>query len=684
MPLLGPLFEPRDTAYQTGSSALISARTRTSPQHTSTALFHGRPGEKFRIDHRSCRNFDLQHTVFTLIFGSAYCKAAVTSISRHGEHNVYTLSVDVPGPDVSHPEPNKAMPLLLDITDDRGETLELENYGDFEYLSPLAFPPFSPLPGPAISRKRKLAQDATAFVQPLSKRAASQPIQPRYTLSEMSPGVQAPYSGAGHYFDSNVRYALPSGGFDRHLPQHRMYGAYPPPPLPTSPYNYAASPTVHNPRMRSPTAGSQSSYGTMRATVSPRVTRTPRVSSGTVVGSPLDPVQPPLIRTSILQQGGAGAATTRDFNPYANYPEGKAQLVLQGNLMAMTENWRAEERDAHRRLVEFTRSQSGSVVTATFKPVLPEERNTNSACISCIWWEEKDSYYVTSVDTIALLESLIAARFTVEEKNRIRRNLEALRPDTISKLKEDTDSFFRLIMSFPNPKPRNIEKDVKVFAWSDLEKALGKIFGKYVRSRPLASGATTHAANICLQSASFSSTVSHLVSPNQGGTAAAAEASAEQRPTASPRSITGSTASLTHAPSMTSTALSPSMGGSAGQSQLGMAQGEAGLSLPGSSSVAMVSSAGPEFRSMLGMNQMISGPPYGQYMGQYPSPTTTYELSMATTRPPYPPQLHPYAGQGAASPTGYPRPVPFYDEESRAEADAKGPPYSPYQATTSG
>jgi hypothetical protein len=34
--------------------------------------------------------------------------------------------------------------------------------------------------------------------------------------------------------------------------------------------------------------------------------------------------------------------------------------------------------------------------------------------------------YVTSVDTIYLLESLVAVRFTVEEKNRIRRNLEGL------------------------------------------------------------------------------------------------------------------------------------------------------------------------------------------------------------------------------------------------------------------
>jgi hypothetical protein len=35
-----------------------------------------------------------------------------------------------------------------------------------------------------------------------------------------------------------------------------------------------------------------------------------------------------------------------------------------------------------------------------------------------------------------VLEQLIAVRFTVEEKNRIRRNLEEFKPDTVSKSKE--------------------------------------------------------------------------------------------------------------------------------------------------------------------------------------------------------------------------------------------------------
>lgn len=146
----------------------------------------------------------------------------------------------------------------------------------------------------------------------------------------------------------------------------------------------------------------------------------------------------------------------------------------------MAENWTLEEWDVKRRLVQFWRSQNGRSINANFKPVAPEDRPPNSICISCIWWEEKQKFFVTSVDTIYLLESLVAVRFTVEEKNRIRRNLEGFRPLTVSKAKSDSEEFFKIIMGFPNPKPRNIEKDVKVFPWKILAHALKKIIGKYV------------------------------------------------------------------------------------------------------------------------------------------------------------------------------------------------------------
>ena len=187
-----------------------------------------------------------------------------------------------------------------------------------------------------------------------------------------------------------------------------------------------------------------------------------------------------LIRTSTIQQSASSTGGhTHSFNPYAMYPS-KAILKLNGDLDSMGENWSPEENKCHRRLVQFTRQQNGSAIHANFVPVAPEDRVPNSICISCIYWEGKKECFVTSVDTIYLLESLVAVRFTVEEKNRIRRNLEGFRPLTVSKARAESEDFFKVIMGFPNPKPRNIEKDVKVFPWKILAHALKKIIGKYV------------------------------------------------------------------------------------------------------------------------------------------------------------------------------------------------------------
>ena len=132
--------------------------------------------------------------------------------------------------------------------------------------------------------------------------------------------------------------------------------------------------------------------------------------------------------------------------------------------------------------MQFWRKQDGTTIFAAFRPLSQVEypQAQNSIIISCIFREDKNACYVTSVDAIYLLEALVGTRFTVEEKNRIRRNLEGFRPITVSKNKAGSEDFFKLIMGFPNPKPRNIEKDVKVFPWDILATALKKIIGKYV------------------------------------------------------------------------------------------------------------------------------------------------------------------------------------------------------------
>ncbi|SJX63848.1 related to transcription factor medusa [Sporisorium reilianum f. sp. reilianum] len=193
-----------------------------------------------------------------------------------------------------------------------------------------------------------------------------------------------------------------------------------------------------------------------------RATQIPGQITPAPVIAPSDPMYSP--------PGGSGGGAPR------------AKLELHGNLNDMAVGWSHDEWRSGRRLVQFWRRQEGTTIHATFRPILPSQYVPNSIVISCIFREDKNECFVTSVDTIYLLEALVASRFTVEEKNRIRRNLEGFRPITVSKNKRECERFFKLIMSFPNPKPRNIEKDVKVFPWKVLASALCKIIGKYSAS----------------------------------------------------------------------------------------------------------------------------------------------------------------------------------------------------------
>lgn len=164
-------------------------------------------------------------------------------------------------------------------------------------------------------------------------------------------------------------------------------------------------------------------------------------------------------------------------------PQTQAELEIIGNLMDMAENWTEQEKRLGRRLVRFERVQEDALVKISFEAIDPDEYQEHMAVISCIYHQETGQYFVTSVDCISLLELIIHQKFSVEEKNRIRRNLEVCKPMTVSKNRPELVPFFQLIMGFNHPRPRNIEKGVKVFLWSNLEGALKKIVSKYSASR---------------------------------------------------------------------------------------------------------------------------------------------------------------------------------------------------------
>ncbi|KAH8093919.1 hypothetical protein BXZ70DRAFT_909035 [Cristinia sonorae] len=148
-------------------------------------------------------------------------------------------------------------------------------------------------------------------------------------------------------------------------------------------------------------------------------------------------------------------------------------------LDTMCTDFTDEEITAGRRLVRFTSQIDGTHLRVSCERVRQEEYSEGDAVVSCIYRRDNGKCYFTSVDVICLLEGLVGEAFEIEEKNRIRRNLEGFHPETVSKSRKDSEEFFQQIMEFPSPKPRHIEKDVKVFHWSLLGRALDKIISKY-------------------------------------------------------------------------------------------------------------------------------------------------------------------------------------------------------------
>lgn len=416
--------------------------------------------------------------VFFLTFGQHKCQASISRTSQQGGVCQYTVSAEVPDfADTNSASPQVPMVMLMESGD--GDVMAPKDVGTFTYTSTAQ----SGNEGQDLSRKRKMSADSSDLKSSV-KRSTSQLLRPKeeygnyaYQAGDGSSSY-SPYLPTSNSYGNIVQhhYQRPIPGFhSQQSSRHLGYG-YSPSSNASPPTNKAHSPQVgtwNTPAyLPGPPSMGRSHGGINRPSLS-------------ALPSPASSANPPLIRTSTLQQTPSPATTPhgahpgQHFNGYGIYPN-KAKLDINGDLSGMAQNWSEEEWGAKRRLVVFRRSQSGSTITTTFQAVTPEERPPSSICISCIYWEKREECFVTSVDTIYLLEQLISERFTVEEKNRIRRNLEGFRPLTVSKGKAESEEFFKVIMGFPTPKPRNIEKDVKVFHWKDLASALKKIVGKYV------------------------------------------------------------------------------------------------------------------------------------------------------------------------------------------------------------
>jgi hypothetical protein len=596
-------YESRGPVEHQPDSSFMDAGSRHPASHASTETeiteyvtpTQGTAGSTVSLQLRT--NYDLATTqsTFILMFGSKKCVATLQKVDYDDEWYNYLLNVEVPPFPLTNSW-NPTMMLKLQIEDKTGHLRSQSDAGKFTFTD--MSPKFAYQSSPEYSRKRKYSAefdesqdyaDGTAAKRVNSMRFQAKPrsISGPYSAAQLSPlpaqSSLAHAYGGGYDLSKQPNYTS-------QLSQKGLYAVTSGMSLSQADYKL--------PQM-SPSLQSYGHYGlahTGRSSTSLGVNQ----AGSSMLSSPSALPAPVLVRATTLPQPGS-ASSSQPFNPYSMY-QTKAVLKIDGDLDKMSDEWTEEEIDAKRRLVEFKRSQQGSTITTTFAPVTPEARPARSICVSCIWWEDKDECFITSVDTIYLLEQLVNVRFTVEEKNRIRRNLEGFRPLTVSKAKPDSEEFFKTIMGFPNPKPRNIEKDVKVFPWKILAHALKKIISKYVCSTI---DHAQHGTNM-VQSASYSSTAGigslPVTSTSTYIPSGMSQSTMAAHRNTSPQSVAASTASTAYTPNMTSSSLSPHLKGSAG------VEGSAGHGM----SVPQRTPSGP------GLTQW--GPPAHQM--QYPATLT--------------------------------------------------------------
>ena len=474
----------------------VSTDARTRPDVTSYDPQEGNEGCTVHVYLQTVHDLLAPPALtISLLFGTKQVNSTIQLLNDSSDlAKQYVVVAQAPA--FSHTGHHSFLvPLRLMIASNSGASAsEAVFVGQFKYTG------LVPQPSQQHQRKRKVSTDFDEINQPMPKKLSAQQLRLQdYNAENSQLNGASPYSPFLSTPTSSAMYQTGSHQTASPRPGHHYSAS-------NASQASVAAPSPHTP------AWSPTFTTVNKASHSPAPPMTPRARES-ATASPAKQANPPLMRTSTIQTSpgavGSTAVLGQSFNPYSMYPL-KAVLKLKGDLDSMAEGWNPDEFESRRRLVQFTRSQSGSTIHADFKPIAPEDRPPNSITISCIWWEEKNECFVTSVDTIFLLESLVAVRFTVEEKNRIRRNLEGFRPLTVSKSKQDSEEFFKVIMGFPNPKPRNIEKDVKVFPWKVLSVALKKIISKY--------------------SASYSSTASAILTPASSSYASTENSADHQSP----------------------------------------------------------------------------------------------------------------------------------------------------------
>ncbi|CAO3673242.1 unnamed protein product [Rhizopus stolonifer] len=150
-------------------------------------------------------------------------------------------------------------------------------------------------------------------------------------------------------------------------------------------------------------------------------------------------------------------------------------------------DWTVDEKLAGRRVVRFSAEVMGfnsedSVkrIMVDCEPVLDfhsRQYRWNECYISCIRTTYLEDFHITSSDIIRLLECIMSTKFSQEQKTRMRRNIQSLRPIPITR--HTHESLFKTITAFTNPVALHTKKEINIFLWSSVQHAILKLSNRF-------------------------------------------------------------------------------------------------------------------------------------------------------------------------------------------------------------
>ncbi|KAL8810559.1 MAG: hypothetical protein Q9200_002481 [Gallowayella weberi] len=459
------LYHPRPL-YGVTQTAMPEPNMQKAPIVTSWGPEQGSPGTLINVDLHSNYDLALLSTAkATMRFADIDCPATLKRLDDPKKSTYqYVLISRVPMLDLAELSSSQVR-ISVQLQDLSGMTVTMIDVGYFRYNSRHRTGIGSPQ---GVTQQQSLIMNMTKTYDPAGNEAVAQARSQSSTPGFYRTG-RSPYAQRSRpqTQDSSPRYSpyeLPSSSSRRRSSTILSESGCPTMDLTPQGSGWTSSYAANN------------RYG-QRTALS--VTPALRMQSSLV---PPVVFEPPLFRTSerLKELNKNMPATSPKITKVPHSVE--ARLEIHGKVDSMMDGWTPDECKAQRRLVHFWRSQRENTVFTSFAPWVPEARVPKEQCRSCIWWEERQDCFATSVDVIRLCEQLVArgGNVTTPEKNRIRRNVSNFAPITIHKDDPETQDFFALIMGYTNPKPKNIQKAIKVLPWRNIGPAMMKLVKKYV------------------------------------------------------------------------------------------------------------------------------------------------------------------------------------------------------------